>query len=77
MPMVYLRLALSADDLLRHYRGQAREVLARTHDGRTIRFPSSALREVVTDEGVYGDFALHFDEDHKLLGLRPVGRPPA
>lgn len=68
-----LRLAIPADEVLRLYQGEARQVLASSEDGRSVRFPASALRRHVTRAGVYGRFELRFDAGHHLLELRRLG----
>ena len=74
MPSVRIALHISADALLRHYRGEAREVRATTHDGRSILFPAAALRAVVEPDGVYGEFALHFDAQHRFVAIERLRR---
>ncbi len=65
-------LNFTPDEVLRYYRGQARHVVARLDDGRTIQFPAGALQQVVTETGIHGRFRLRFDENNKLLGLERV-----
>lgn len=60
---------IDAAEMLRLYRGQARDVVARAVDGRVVRFPLTALRAHVRDDGVHGRFLLRFDARQKLLGL--------
>lgn len=65
-------LNFTPDEVLRYYRGQARHVVARLDDGRTIQFPAGALQKVVTETGIHGRFRLRFDANHKFLGLERV-----
>ena len=44
-------LCISADEYLRLYKGQARDVVTTAHDGRTVRFPARILQRYVTREG--------------------------
>ena len=74
MPSVRVALHIPAETLLRHYRGEAREVRARTLDGRSILFPATALRAVVEPDGVFGEFALHFDDHHRFLAIERLRR---
>lgn len=65
-------LNLPTEEVLAVYRGEARTVVATLDDGRTIRFPSDALRLVVNENGVSGRFRLTFDENKKMQGLERV-----
>jgi hypothetical protein len=67
--VVTFHLALDADEVLRYYRGSATEVVVHANDGRTVRFPASALRPHMTRNGVSGTFALVFDEHNRLVSL--------
>ena len=69
---ISFRLAISAEEYLAYYRGSAQEVVARSDDNRIVRFPASAIREFVTHDGIYGSFEITFDENNKLIGVRPV-----
>ena len=70
-----LRIALNipAYEIQQYYEGVASNVAATAADGRTVRFPASTLRSVVTREGVYGEFELAFDEHNKFLSIRRIG----
>ena len=72
MPNLEFTLHFTPDEVLRYYRGEARTVVARLDDGRTVQFPAGALQKVVTPEGVHGRFRLRFDENHKFKGLERV-----
>ena len=67
MPRYYLDLDISREDYLRYYRGDAASVRAVDRQGRTVRFPASALRAHVTHSGVRGSFCLVTDNAHRLL----------
>lgn len=47
-------------------------VVARTMDGRTVRFPTNILRSVVQANGVHGIFELVVDENHKFVSLQRI-----
>jgi hypothetical protein len=68
----FVTLAISREQLLRLYSGSAKVVKARAEDGRRIQFPADALRRLVTDQGVYGRFAIRVDDQHKLLSITPA-----
>jgi len=59
--------------VFRHYRGVARDVVAKSVDGRTGRFPANVLRPFVTPDGVAGAFVLVYDEKNKFVEMRRVG----
>ncbi len=63
-------LSISREDYLRYYRGVARDVLVRSHDGRRVQFPARLLRPFVTHDGVRGEFRLLLDEANRLLDLQ-------
>ena len=65
-----VELNISADELLKLYRGQAHVVSVRAKNGRHIRFPASSLKPFVSREGVVGHFILHVDSNNKLLSLQ-------
>ncbi len=69
---VRFRLAISADEYLAYYQGGARDVVARSEDNKTIRFPASAIRKFVTHNGIFGDFEITFDENNKLIAIQSI-----
>ena len=77
MPELEFTLHFTPDDVLRYYRGTARQVIATLDDGRTLQFPASALQKVVTENGVHGRFRLRFDANNKFIGLERVHPPLA
>ena len=72
MPSLTIQLRVSADEMLKYYRGEAATVYATASNGRTVQFPASALRQHVTADGVHGEFRLEFDDNHKLVRLEQV-----
>lgn len=69
---IRFRLAISAEDYLAYYQGSAQAVVARSENNKTVRFPASAIRRFVTHDGVFGDFEIAFDENNKLISIRPI-----
>jgi len=63
------RLSISADKYKAYYSGQVQNIQVRSHDGKTVRFPASAIRQYVTADGVHGEFELQVDQNNKLIGL--------
>jgi len=54
------------------YRGRAREVITRSRDGRTLRFPARVLQPFVTHEGIRGTFEIEFDHRNRFVGIRRI-----
>lgn len=71
---ITFELNISPEAYLRYYRGAVRDVIARGHDGRTVRFPAGLLRRFLTHDGVHGEFRLCFDASHKLVSLDRIAR---
>ncbi len=63
-------LSIAAEEYLSYYKGSARWVQVTSSDGRRVRFPASALRPFVDEDGVGGTFEMMVDENHKLVELR-------
>lgn len=72
MASLIVELAIPADKYLLMYEGAVDQVLAYSSDGRKVRFPANILRPFVTREGVYGRFAIHFDQNNKLRSIERV-----
>lgn len=66
MKKVVVRLSISADEFIRHYQGQAKQVLCYDELGRKIQFPSRVLQPFVLHDGVQGRFAIYFDDDNRF-----------
>lgn len=67
---IVIRLNIASEELLKLYRGSAREVAGVSVDGQKIRFPAEALKPFVTHNGVQGQFALLVNANNKLINLR-------
>lgn len=65
-------LNISSQQLIHYYEGNISMVVARTMDGRTVRFPANILRSVVQANGVHGIFELVVDENHKFVSLQRI-----
>ncbi len=66
---LHLRLGIPPHLIQHYYSGGAREIVATALDGRVVRFPANILRPFITHEGVYGEFALEFDVNHKFIAI--------
>lgn len=66
---VIIDIRISADEYLKMYQGLARDVVTYARDGRKVRFPAKILQRFVMRDGVYGSFAIQFDEQHKFRSI--------
>ncbi|QJQ94071.1 MULTISPECIES: DUF2835 domain-containing protein [Halomonadaceae] len=74
MPSIDVVLHLTSDECLAHYQGRAQQVHALSVDGRRLVFPATALRHIVSHDGVHGVFRLSFNEQGKFESLAPLPR---
>ncbi|WP_242521489.1 DUF2835 domain-containing protein [Motiliproteus sp. SC1-56] len=72
MQEIYLNLTITADEYLKLYKGAARNVFARSVDGKRVRFPANILQPFVTREGIRGRFAIRFDDGGRFHDIRRV-----
>lgn len=70
MQTVVVNLSIPADEYQRLYQGVVRDVLARSVDGRRIRFPAAILRPYVTHTGISGRFQIVFDEHNRFQTIK-------
>jgi len=70
-----LRVAINIerDEYLRVYRGTARTVFAYSVDGKSVQFPVNILQKYVDQDGVHGEFIIHFDTKNKFKSIEKVG----
>jgi Protein of unknown function (DUF2835) len=73
---LHVVLKIPSHQLLYYYEGEVDVVVAKTTDGRILRFPANILRSVVQSHGVYGKFELVFDENHKFVSISRIGDKP-
>ncbi len=69
MPEVTVTLAIDAEDYRRYYAGGVRDVVARSTDGRQLRFPANILRHVVTHSGVHGRFVIRYEANGRFTSI--------
>lgn len=69
---LHVVLSISPQQLIQYYEGHASTVVAKTKDGRTVRFPANVLRSLVQANGVQGLFELVVDENRKLVSIKRV-----
>lgn len=63
------RLALTAEKYLEYYKGNAKNIVARSENGRSIKFPANAIQGFLTHEGIFGLFEIQFDKNNKLIKI--------
>ena len=73
MQELIIDVALPAERYLAWYRGQAKRVLMRSRDGRSISLPAHHLQPFLTHEGVYGSFVMRFTSEGKMVSLERLG----
>jgi hypothetical protein len=66
-------LSISRADYERLYRGQARTVLARDSQGKTLQFPALSLRPFLSHDGIHGTFVISVNDNNRLLDIRRRG----
>jgi hypothetical protein len=70
-----LQLHILPEDYLEYYRGPARQVVARSDDGKVVQFPASLLQRFITLDGVHGKFILTCDEHYAHSRLERCNNP--
>lgn len=66
MRYVIIDLAISRDEYMKYYRGQALQISTRARDGRIVRLPASVMRQFITLSGLHGSFAVYYDDHGRL-----------
>lgn len=69
---VVVELRITAEELLRYYRGSAKTVSATDTTGRKVRFPVNIVQPFVTRDGIDGVFEIHFDELGKFTRINKL-----
>ena len=70
--VIQFSLNLSYEKFLHVYKGEAKFVVTKAFDGRTIRFPAEVLKPYLTREGVQGDFEITFNAQNKFQDLKKL-----
>lgn len=63
-------LSIGCDEFERLYRGQAKTVVARDHNGKTLQFPALSLRPFLSHNGIQGTFVIRVDGNNRLVDIR-------
>ena len=69
MQQIIVDLSISPDEWIKLYQGAARDVHARSRDGRSVRFPARILSRFFLSEGIHGSFRIQFDDQGKFVGI--------
>ena len=72
--IIRFKLSLSSEQFLRVYQGTAKDIAARTDDGRLIKFPAQNIKPFLTQNGIYGYFEMEFSPEHKFIGIKRLDR---
>jgi hypothetical protein len=70
MDKMTFSMHLSAEKYLLYYQGTAKDVIVKSEDGRTLKFPANRLQKFVTRDGIAGRFEIIFDNNHKIVSLK-------
>jgi len=74
----FFRLHINQDQFLRHYQGAANSVQVMSECGKSLRFPASRLRSLLTHNGINGRFCLTVDANNRFVNLQQaISRPKA
>ncbi len=73
---IIVALDIPADEYVRVYQGTAKYVVARSQDGRTVRFPVNILQRFLTRDGIQGVFRLRHDANNKFVSIERIGIRP-
>ena len=69
---IRISLSIPPDKYKAYYAGEIKYILARSNDGRTVKFPAGALRRFVSHGGVTGEFEIEVDRDNRLKHIRRI-----
>lgn len=73
MHSIILDLSVSPELCQSYYQGLVKQVVARTIDGRSVRFPANILQKVITRDGIHGRFEIRFSDEGKFLAIEQLG----
>lgn len=73
MKRIVVDITIPADEFIRHYQVSGAVVVARSRDGRMVRFPANILQSFVTHSGISGSFEIQFDTSGKFSSIRRLG----
>ncbi len=65
-------LHITPDQYLAYYNGAAKNIVVKTEDGLSLKFPANAMQKFITREGIHGRFKISFDQHNKLIGVSRI-----
>ena len=65
-------LDISPEKYQRYYQGTAQFVYVQTDDGRSLKFPVTALHKFISHSGIQGRFEIEFNDQNKLINLNRI-----
>lgn len=69
---IVVAISISAEEYLKVYRGTGKVVSTHDTAGRRVRFPANILQRFVTREGIYGVFAIRFDQQGRFRAIEKL-----
>jgi hypothetical protein len=69
MPKARFFLNISADEIQKYYRGEAKTIVATTVGGKRIQFPANLVLPYVSHSGIVGSFILNYHNNGKAISL--------
>ena len=65
-------LKISADQILRYYEGNAKNLIVTLNNGQRVQLPLINFRPFISDLGLYGNFEVVFSQKFKLVSLKKL-----
>jgi polygalacturonase len=72
MNTIRFSLRLSDRELMKYYKGRARNVIVEDSKGMTVQFPVNILRPFVQHGGVHGVFEMTVDNHNKFVDIKKI-----
>ena len=69
MQQIIVDIAISPDEWIKLYRGEATDVHTTSRDGRSVRFPARILSRFFLKDGIQGSFRILFDTQGKFASI--------
>jgi hypothetical protein len=69
MQHIIVDIAISPEEWIKLYRGEATDVHTTSRDGRSVRFPARILSRFFLEEGIRGSFLIRFDAAGKFSSI--------
>lgn len=73
---IIVDVAISRDEWLRVYKGDALRARGVARDGRSVVFPVGILQRFMDHDGVYGSFVITYDGEGKFHSIQKIGSLP-